>query len=90
MRCFAAYGEGEVRDVGVGEEVRRVWTPKRNDWEEGLEKTGYLSLNAASLDPGQEGCDLREWAEKRWIVYLDCLEEIGEARLGKPHVGGMY
>lgn len=52
--------------------------------------TGYLSINAASLDPGQEGCDLREWTEKEWVVYLDCLEEVGENRAGKPHVGGMY
>jgi len=60
---------------------------------------GYLSINATSLEPGQEGLDLREWwvaleskrraltggrHEKGWITYLDCLEEKGEDRLHVP------
>lgn len=52
--------------------------------------TGSLSVNAATLDPDQEGLDLREWTEKGWIAYLDMRSEEGEARLGRPHTGGMY
>jgi hypothetical protein len=50
----------------------------------------YLSINAVTLDAGQEGLDLREWHEKGWVRYLDILAEKGEPRFGRPHVGGMY
>jgi hypothetical protein len=70
----------------------KVWGPKE-PWAEGTEN-GYLSVNAATLEAGQEGLDLREWAEKGWIAYLDTLSapqlEPRENRLGKPYEGGMY
>lgn len=50
----------------------------------------YLSINAVTLDANQEGLDLREWHEKGWVRYLDCLGEKEEPRFGRPHVGGMY
>lgn len=89
VRCFAFNGESEVRDVldMQGKEVR-AWTPRRDGWEEA--KTGYLSVNAATLDQDQEGLDLREWSEKGWIAYLDCKYGPGETRLKEPHEGGMY
>lgn len=90
VRCFALMGEGEIRDVNVEGKVQRGWTPKKEGWVEGYENTGYLSLNAATLEPGQDGCDLKEWTEKGWIAYLDTLHEVGEDRLAQPHVGGMY
>jgi hypothetical protein len=49
-----------------------------------------LSVNASTLEPGQEGLDLKEWTEKGWIAYLDYKYEVGERRLRKPHDGGMY
>lgn len=90
VRCFNFMGKGEIVDVDVAGETKTVWKPKEEGWKEGATSTGYLSVNATSLDQGQEGCDLREWTEKGWIVYLDCLKEIEEDRLGKPHEGGMY
>ncbi len=88
MRCFAFSGQGEVREVEVEGKKMTAWTPKREGWEES--KTGYLSVNAATLDQDQEGLDLREWTEKGWIAYLECKEGPGETRLREPHEGGMY
>lgn len=70
----------------VGEKVK-AWKPKTEGWIEG--DTGYFSVNAHTLDAGQEGLDLREWHERGWIVYLDVTIE-GKPRFGKPHDGGMY
>jgi hypothetical protein len=93
VRCFTVAGEGEVREAEVqvegGKEKRRVWGVKREGWDE-VNGPSYLSVNAATLEPGQEGFDLREWTEKGWIAYFDSKDEIGEDRLLKPHVGGMY
>lgn len=88
VRCFAFSGEGEVRDVEMDGEMHKVWTARREGWVE--KETGYLSVNAATLEPGQEGLNLKEWTEKGWIAYLDFKDEIGTARLGEPHTGGMY
>lgn len=67
--------------------MKKVWKPKTDGWTE--KDTGYLSINAATLEPDQKGLDLREWTEKGWIAYLDQRgEEV--ARLGRPHDGGMY
>jgi hypothetical protein len=85
-----------IRDPATGKETgveeivgkKRVWTPKREGWKEG--SGSYLSLNAHTLDAKQEGLDLREWAEKKWICYLDCLDETGEDNYDKPHEGGTY
>jgi len=87
--------KGDDKDDGGGdkasgsEEETEVWTPHKEGWteEEGL---GYLSVNATSLDVGQEGLDLREWHEKGWIAYLDTLENKEENRMRVPFVGGMY
>lgn len=95
VRCFAFAGEGERRVVDVpGQGSKEVWTPKREGWSENNKEAGpgpsYFTLNASSLDAGQEGLDLREWHEKEWIWYLDCLSKVGEDRIAKPHNGGMY
>ncbi|PQE23292.1 duf636 domain-containing protein [Rutstroemia sp. NJR-2017a BVV2] len=99
VRCFAFAGEGETVTVDLGalgvkgkdgEVLGEVeaWRPKKEGWEEGYRS--YVSINATSLEAGQEGLDLREWHEKGWINYLDTLDEKEENRLGKPHRGGMY
>lgn len=70
VRCFTFRDEGEVKEVEV--EIngvngkRKVWSVKRDGWEE-----NGLSVNACTLDAGQEGLDLREWMEKGWIEYRD-------------------
>lgn len=71
-------------------QVAKAWTPKREGWREGHQYNCFFSLNATSIEPGQEGFDMREWTEKGWVVYLDCLNEVEEDRLGKPFEGGMY
>lgn len=88
MRCFALAGEGETREVEIEGRKREVWMVKREGWDE----TGmnYLTINAATLEPGQEGFNLKEWTEKGWIAYFDTKDEVGEDRMGDPHEGGMY
>ncbi len=75
----------DVEGLGSSE----VWMIKREGWNEDT-GSSYLSVNTATLEPDQEGLDLREWAEKGWIQYFDSRHEVGEDRLREPHVGGMY
>lgn len=88
VRCFAFTGEGEVVQREVEGEKRAVWALKEVGYVEGQGR--YLTINAQTLEAGQEGLDLREWHEQGWICYLDCLDESEEARYGLPHRGGMY
>ena len=84
MRCFAFAGEGgEVGEEEIDGAMTKVWRAKK------AQKV-YLSINATSLDAGQEGLDLREWCDKSWIFYLDAKDHVGDNRFGMPHEGGMY
>jgi len=103
VRCFTFTGEGEVMEkevpsttpetataaVGGGRRTM-VWSPKRG-WIE--DQSRYLSVNAYTLDAGQQGLDLREWTEKKWVMYLDCLSD-GEGPMERtyerPFPGGAY
>lgn len=111
MRCISLRGPGEnvsldVEEAGLGgvaDELRSAgaigedgkvaaWRPKKpakGSWD------GYLSINGYSLDAGQDGLDLREWMEKKWVLYLDLLEPEGEgsaaeALYERPQAGGAY
>lgn len=107
MRCFGFVGPGEVVDIDLDtceDGIRKilvagnradergpvkVWRPKKEGWQ------GYLSINAISLDAGQEGLDLREWTDKEWVMYIDLLDLKGDGNMATPrydvpHEGGMY
>jgi len=96
VRCFIVGGKTETVDIDLekwlGREsegkTTKVWRPKSDGWVE--DGGSYFSLNATSLEPKQDGFDLRGWAEKGWIYYLDMLGGKGEDRFGEPHEGGMY
>lgn len=90
MRCFAFDGESEIREVEVEGKKIQAWAPKREGWIEGAGKGSYLSINAATLEPGQEGLDLREWTEQGWIAYLEIKNDTDESRMGVPYQAGMY
>jgi len=96
VRCFSFMGESEtvereVMDPQTGEtNSMTVWSP-RQGWHEDM--THYLSVNGYTIDAGQEGCDLREWTEKKWVLYLDCLrvQDTGpDRRYERPFEGGAY
>lgn len=100
VRLFTVIGEGEVVEIDLAEfegrpaasdatfkQKRKVWRLKKEGYVEG--DSGYLSVNASSLDHDQEGLDLRKWHESGWIKYLDEWKDEGERAL-KPHDGGMY
>jgi hypothetical protein len=83
---------------GVKEGMVKVWRPKKEGWfERGfpLELRSYFSVNAYTLEVGQEALDLREWTEGKKVLYLDCLEPNGEGTgkvrtYERPHYGGAY
>ena len=90
-RCFAfSGGEGEVVDREVDGEMRKVWMIKREGWNVDVSKKSYLSVNAHTLEAGQEGLDFREWVEKGWIAYLDARDRASATQMGVPHDGDMY
>jgi hypothetical protein len=88
------------KDVEEGEErkLSRVWRPKKDAWFEGMqdqvprEQRTYLSINAHTLDQAVagQGPDLREWMERKWLTYLDCLDKIGSMSTDRPFRGGTY
>lgn len=81
-------GEGELVEKEVNGETKTVWCPKQG-WYEDMKK--YMSVNAYTLDAGQEGLDLREWTEKKWVMYLDCLTDSGQTMgYERPFEGGAY
>lgn len=105
VRCFSFGGEGEVVDLDLDKWLgktdtegmtTKIWRPKGGEWrmqldeEEWVRPGCYLSINATSIEPGQEGFSLKEWTEKGWISYIDAREKIGQMRLGEPYEGGMY
>ncbi|KAK9358872.1 hypothetical protein V1504DRAFT_441809 [Lipomyces starkeyi] len=87
VRCFAVMGRG--RGGGRGEEeekatkMTKAWMVKADGWVENV--TGYLSINGLTLEPGQQGLDLRELKNKGWIEYLDRKEDKHEDRFEYPH-----
>ena len=94
VRCFSFVGEGEIKEIDDdddGVEVQgkktEVWVLKEG-WSEG--ETSFFSLNAATLEPGQEGLNLKEWTEKGWIAYVDTKNFVRKSRYREPHDGGMY
>ncbi|KAG9236849.1 hypothetical protein BJ875DRAFT_201861 [Amylocarpus encephaloides] len=94
VRCFAWSGEGELKEMEVGGEKLKGWGKKSGEWNEDGSKGegGYLSINAITIEPGQEGFDMREWHEKGWIAYLEMQKHLDniDPRMGTPYPGGMY
>jgi hypothetical protein len=90
VRCFTVAGQGSVKEVEIEGEKKQAWRIDADGWRERGYGPNYFSLNALTLEPHQEGLDLREWTEKGWVAYYDSLEDVGEYRLGEPHTGGMY
>lgn len=89
-------GEGEIvdvdLDVAMGKEsegtITKVWRCKPEGWKEG--RTSYLSVNALTIEAGQEGLDLRELVDKKWVEYDDCKDFKEEDRFDYPQVGGTW
>ncbi len=67
--------------------MTQVWGCKEEGWKEGM--TVYLGVNARTIEP-EQGLDVRELGQKRWIRYLDCKENVEEDRYDHPHEGGTW
>jgi hypothetical protein len=58
-------------------------------WQEG--RTHMLRVNAQTLDANQEGLDVREWHEKKWVQYVNWLDEVrGASSYDRPFHSGTY
>ena len=81
-----------LAEEGDAAEVKKVpvWRVKKEGWKEGRGASSYFSLNATSLNPGQEDLDLRQWHEKGWIAYVNSLDRTADDSIEAPHMGGMY
>ena len=101
MRCFIFAGEGVVEEQDLGAlgvpgyeegQKTKVWHAVNSEAkvDGGYDSRTYLSINGYTIDAKQEGFDLREWTEKKWVEYVDCLDEKGQDTFDKPHVGGAY
>jgi hypothetical protein len=108
VRCFTIHGEGEVVEASLPSAVAlpgtsssedeavsvKAWRLKPVELREGTPHQGsYLSVNGHTLDPGQEGLDLREWVSTKAIGYLDCFhspDERKQPRCDRPQIGGSY
>jgi hypothetical protein len=96
VRCFIFKGEGEIADVdldaAMGKEsegkITKVWRCKPEGWKE--DRTSYLSVNALTIEAGQEGFDLRELVDKKWVAYSDCKDYKEDDRFDYPQVGGTW
>ncbi|TQV92295.1 hypothetical protein V2A60_006983 [Cordyceps javanica] len=102
VRCFIFMGDGHVVDTRPGEfglggggeaAVKKVWRPRGAQASANVKQAGcYLSVNGHTIDPGQQGFDMREWVERESVMYYDFLqdEDAGPGRYGKPYPGGCY
>ena len=80
--------EVDLAQVLGGEEsgeLTKAWRVK-----EEKEVYTYVSVNAVTLEPGQEGLDLREWTEKGWIMYGAKLKDREAEDEKEPSGGGMW
>jgi hypothetical protein len=60
-----------------------------NTWKEGI--THWLRVNAHALDADQEGLDIREWHERKWVQYVNWFDEVDGARsYDRPFHFGTY
>ena len=65
-----------------------VWRIPSGDFEETT--TGYLSINAVTIDHDQPGFDLRALADKKWIQWIDRKDDKEDARYDYPQEGGIW
>ena len=105
VRCFVYGGNPGVNeeiDLGTWKEEEaegkstKIWRPKEGEWlvnvgdKEIAAPSCYLSVNAVTIEPGQDGFDLKEWSEKGWVAYGDGKDRAGPFRYGQPYNSGIY
>lgn len=87
-------GKTKVEDRSKLQKVWKTQGTTRTVQVDGKEETQpyhYLSVNAVTLEPGDE-IDLRKWHENGWITYFGNGEQKGGSneQTGEPWEGGMY
>lgn len=95
-RCFTVGGKGKNEDVDLEAALGKPSEGKKTTvWKTiTQEPTGpgrnYLSINVHSIDQGQEGFDMRNFVDEKWVEYLDCKEETNPPRYDRPQEGGTW
>lgn len=96
VRCFTVGGTGKTEEIdleaalGKPSEGTKTTVWRTIVQEPPLPGKNYLSINAHTIDQCQEGFDMREFVDEKWLQYLDCKEETGLARYDYPHDGGTW
>ncbi|EAW15032.1 uncharacterized protein ACLA_004460 [Aspergillus clavatus NRRL 1] len=104
VRCFAVAGpwkqdtiDRELVDMALpknGDDEANpvsVWRMDPALYQERV--TGYVSLNALTIDQDQAHgttLDLRELVDRKWVEYLDCKERKEENRYTYPQEKGTW
>ncbi|EEQ33086.1 hypothetical protein McanMca71_003797 [Microsporum canis] len=78
----AAGGEGSKKIT------TKAWRIEKEGWDEG-KRTSYLSINVQTLEP-EDGLDLRELVDKKWLGFIDCREFKEKQRFDRPQTGGSW
>ncbi|KAH8900180.1 hypothetical protein GQ53DRAFT_741139 [Thozetella sp. PMI_491] len=100
VRCFTFMGQHEVVEAelpGYGPEGETVkfWRPAKGLFEEGgSRKDSGFSVNAITIDAGQDGADLVDWANRKAISYINGSSHLNskpeDAIADTPFLGGCY
>jgi hypothetical protein len=89
LKRLGVEGDGKVKAWRPKEGVFNEGTLTEEDKERGM-KMSYLGINGFAVDAGQEGLELRELTEKKWVCYLNMLTEEPVHSYDGPRDGGAY
>ena len=81
-----------VKGVEAGKKTK-VWRRPTTTGPGATPFSHFVTVNASSIDAGQDGFDMREWVDKGWLKYMDNLNHTGQGMpsIGdKPFAGGAY
>ncbi|KAI1907667.1 hypothetical protein LOZ12_004374 [Ophidiomyces ophidiicola] len=91
VRCFTAGADGLTEEIDLEVKLGKPSEGKMTKiWRMDEHNPGYHSVNAHTIDQDQEGFDLRDFSDKKWVKYLDCKEEVSPGRYNYPQNGGTW
>lgn len=93
VRCFQMNGTGKTDEVELEVEPgkvekTKVWRFDEEHWPEMESVDALLSINAVTLEP-EDGLDLRELVDKKWLRYGNYRTK-WEGLVDQPYPGGTW
>lgn len=90
VRCFAYCGDGEVDEIDLEEKLSGKSEGKMTRvWRYTKPTEHYLSINGLTIEPDQEGFDLRHAVKEKWVLYDDMKDGLPPSA-DYPHRGGAW